>query len=191
MSVPPVLSYSGVTLRPLEVDRDLASLHAIFGNADAMRYMFRAPQESEEGTHALVEAWCADKLSPQWAITAHGDESVALGRITLVAQREGVMEIGVQTVPRAQGQGLARRAVVAVTAHALGTLGLARVYADVDPGNAPSVRVFERAGYRLEGHLVANWVTDGGVVDSLIYAATRGWAAPEAATAPARLPVQA
>jgi len=173
----PILTNDGVTLRPLDVDRDLSVLHAIFGDARQMRYMLGAPMESEADTRALVDRWCKDADSPQWAITTDGE--TALGRITLIAVREGVMEVGLQVAPVHQSGGLARRAIVAVTLHGLGPLRLSRLYADIDPENVGCVRSFERAGYRLEGHLVANWVTKSGAADSLIFAATAGWGTPQ------------
>jgi len=171
----PILSHDTVTLRPLDVDRDLGALHAIFGDAAQMIYMLGAPTASTDETRALVDRWSQDADSPQWAITTDG--ATALGRITLIAVRDRVMEVGVQVAPAHQGAGLAWRAIMAVTAYGLGAegRGLARLYADIDPDNTACVRAFERAGYRLEGRLVANWVTHTGVADSLIYAATAGW----------------
>ncbi len=172
----PTLTDGDVTLRPLEVARDLAALHAIFGDAEQMKYMLEAPMGSAEETRAKIAAWNEHPDSPQWAIT--GDDGETRGRITLIAKREGVMEIGVQVVPCAQGQGLARRSIIAVTEYGLQVLKLGRVFADIDPDNLGCVRAFEAAGFRCEGRLVNNWVTHTGFADSLIYAATSGWRRP-------------
>lgn len=173
---PPTLAFCGFTLRPLEASRDHEALHAIFGNSECMRYMSRAATASPVATHALLSEWSADKDSPQWVIARNEVDcsvpSPALGRVTLMPRREGVMEVGIQVSPAEQGKGLARQAVAAVTRYALGCLSVKRVYGDVDPENAGCVRMFERAGFRLEGRLVANWVTHTGVEDSLIFAAT-------------------
>ena len=171
------LNHAGVLLRPLEVERDLAALHTIFGDAEQMKYMLEAPMASEADTRAKIAAWNEHPDSPQWAIT--GDDGETRGRITLIARREGVMEVGVQVAPAAQGQGFARRAITAVTDYGLHTLKLGRVFADIDPDNHGCVRAFEAAGFRCEGRLVNNWVTHTGFADSLIYAATRGWGTPD------------
>jgi RimJ/RimL family protein N-acetyltransferase len=49
------------------------------------------------------------------------------------------------------GYGYATEAVIAVLAHGLGTVGLARVMAVAEPGNVGSWRVMEKAGMRPEG----------------------------------------
>ncbi len=170
----------GVTLRPLDPDRDAAALHASLGDADAARHLPFAPTADVEETRVRLVRWSGPP-TPQWAIVRSGPApDVASGRVTLMARRPGVAEIGVQIVPAEQGRGLARRAVCALTAFALAELKLMRVFADVDPANAASARVFARAGFRLEGRLKDAWVTHAGVADSLIYAATREWTPPAA-----------
>lgn len=165
----------GLVLRPLDPDRDAAALHAVFGDAASAEYMPSAPHADAAETRRRLIRW-ETPATPQWAI-AKG-EAPALGRITLMSRRRGVAEIGVQVVPVEQGAGLARRAVCAIAAYGLGELGLVRVEADVDPANAASVRLFERAGFTLEGRCRNTWVTHLGVADSLIFAATTGWRAP-------------
>jgi len=80
-------SHAGVTLRPLQVERDLAVLHAIFGDAEQMKYMLEAPMASEEETRAKIAACSEHPDSPRWAIA--GDDGETRGRSTLIAKREG------------------------------------------------------------------------------------------------------
>lgn len=61
------------------------------------------------------------------------------------------IEIGWRFVRAAWGQGYATEAARAVRDHALGTLGLAFVVADIDPANRASVRVAEKLGLRPAG----------------------------------------
>ena len=172
MAAVPTLHHAGLTLRAIDLGRDLAVLQTIFGDPAQMRYMLR-PALSEAETRAQITTWNESPDSPQWTIT--GDDDRACGRVTLVAHRQGVMEVGIQVAPDSQGRGIARRAICAVTLYGHSELGLGRVFADIDPDNHACIRTFERAGYRREGHLVANWATESGFVDSLIYAATAGW----------------
>lgn len=169
------LRHGALTLRPIDPDADAPALHATFGDEAQLIYMLRPACADVAATAALLRGWAEDKASPQWAVVEHG---AVCGRVTLVAQRDGVYEIGVQVVPAAQGRGLARRAIVRATAHGLSALGACRVFADIDPDNVPCRRAFERAGYRHEGCLVANHRTPRGVFDAEIYAATAGWAPP-------------
>jgi ribosomal-protein-alanine N-acetyltransferase len=56
------------------------------------------------------------------------------------------LEIFYSLAPGAWGRGYATEAARAVVGHALGTLGLAEVLAEVDEGNAASVAVVKRLG---------------------------------------------
>ncbi len=172
---PPLDLGEGLALRPLDPDRDAEALHAVFGDAASSEFMAFAAQNSVAETRTWLLRSEAP-ATPQWAIAK--DDGPALGRVTLLSRRTGVAEIGIQVAPSERGKGLARRAVCAVTAYALGSLGLVRVFADLDPDNAASARVFERAGFTREGRQTDAWITHLGVADSLIYAATRGWRAP-------------
>jgi ribosomal-protein-alanine N-acetyltransferase len=49
------------------------------------------------------------------------------------------------------GQGLMREALEQVLDHAFGALGLHRIEANIQPGNAPSIALARGAGFRLEG----------------------------------------
>jgi RimJ/RimL family protein N-acetyltransferase/heme-degrading monooxygenase HmoA len=165
----------GLTLRPLDPDRDAEAIHACFSDETTSDFMPFEPMTSIEETRRRLLRW-ASPSSPQWAMVA-GD-GPALGRVTLMSRRQGVAEIGFSVVPAERGKGLASRAVIAMTAYALSELGLVRVYGDLDPDNRASERVFLRSGYAFEGREKDSWVTHVGVLDSLIYAATRGWKPP-------------
>jgi RimJ/RimL family protein N-acetyltransferase len=70
-------------------------------------------------------------------------------------------ELGYMVAPAARGRGIASRALTLLTAWALGPLALERVELRIDPANAGSIRVAERAGYRLEGVLRNLHLKDG------------------------------
>ena len=68
------------------------------------------------------------------------------------------------------GRGIATEALVAITAHAIQTHGLTRIYAVPFAWNAASCRVLEKAGYVLEGRLRKSAIKDGRITDQLQYA---------------------
>ncbi|MEL6688656.1 MAG: GNAT family protein [Pseudomonadota bacterium] len=77
-------------------------------------------------------------------------------------------------VSRSQtNRGHARAAVKALTNFAFETLALHRVEAAVQPDNAPSIRVLETNGYRLEGTARGFLRINGAWSDHLIYARLR------------------
>ena len=70
--------------------------------------------------------------------------------------------------PAARGRNLAARALAPAIDTVFDVKGARRIFADVDPDNAASIRTFEKLGFRHEGVLRANWETHIGVRDSVI-----------------------
>lgn len=110
-----------------------------------------------------------------WAFARQETPEDALGWVILMDRAEGQAEIGYMQRPDAQGQGFAIEAARQMMTHAFEVRGFRRVWADVDPDNAASIKLIEKLGLTYEGRLKANWKTHIGVRDSLIY----GIVAPE------------
>jgi RimJ/RimL family protein N-acetyltransferase len=68
------------------------------------------------------------------------------------------------------GRGIATEALAAVTAHAIKTHGLSRLYAVPFAWNVASCRVLEKAGYVLEARLRRSALKDGQIIDQMQYA---------------------
>ena len=79
-------------------------------------------------------------------------------------------EIGYWLAEPFWGRGIATEALAALTAHAIQTHGLTRIYAVPFAWNAASCRVLEKAGYVLEGRLRKSAIKDGKLTDQLQYA---------------------
>jgi RimJ/RimL family protein N-acetyltransferase len=79
------------------------------------------------------------------------------------------IEIGWRLVRAAWGRGYATEAARPVLDHALETLGLGEVIADIDPENAASARVALKLGFRptgsvpFNGHTVTRYVAVPGL----------------------------
>ena len=86
----------------------------------------------------------------------------------------GMAGIGYVVVERARGRGLASAAVSLVADWALADAGLVRVEAFVEPSNAASQRVLEKAGFAREGRMAAYLATPEGRADAFVYARTAG-----------------
>jgi RimJ/RimL family protein N-acetyltransferase len=77
-------------------------------------------------------------------------------------------EVGYAVSPAARGRGVASRTVALLTRWGFDVLELERIELRIDPANGASVRVAERAGYRLDGvlrnlHFKEGLRTDAGV----------------------------
>lgn len=96
-----------------------------------------------------------------------------LGGITLGNIRHGVSQsaqIGYWMGERHAGKGLMQDAIAALLEHAFSTMKLHRVEAACIPGNARSVRVLEKAGFKREGVLRSYLRINGNWEDHVLYA---------------------
>jgi RimJ/RimL family protein N-acetyltransferase len=94
----------------------------------------------------LVDATRSERARAMWGAYPVGPSSA---------------ELAYWVRPEARGQGLAVHGVRAVTALAHDGLGIARTWLEINPTNAASLRVAERAGYRYEERLARHcreWV---------------------------------
>jgi RimJ/RimL family protein N-acetyltransferase len=82
-------------------------------------------------------------------------------------------EIGYWLVPEARGRGVATRAARIVAEWGF-SLGLERIEAQTNLGNAPSQRVLERAGFRREGVRRSVSRQRGGREDRVVFSLLRG-----------------
>lgn len=161
------LTANGVVLRPLDPDRDGPALHAIWGDEESCTYMTGPAFETVEETAALLKEWAKGVEETSWAIVEE-PEGPALGRIALIPRGRDIWEAACMIRPEARGKNLAARALAIAIDEAFEKRGARRIFADVDPDNIASLRVFERLGFQREGVARANWKTHIGVRDSVM-----------------------
>jgi RimJ/RimL family protein N-acetyltransferase len=68
------------------------------------------------------------------------------------------------------GRGIITKALAAMTKYAFSNFDLIRLYAYVFETNPASMRVLEKAGYKLEGRLRKSVIKDGQILDQMVYA---------------------
>ncbi len=102
---------------------------------------------------------------------AVGEEAVGGIGFVLHGDVERVSaEIGYWLAEPFWGRGIATEALTAITAHAVATHGLTRIYAVPFAWNTASCRVLEKAGYMLEARLRNSAIKDGQLTDQMQYA---------------------
>jgi len=166
--VTPILQTARLTLRPRVAD-DAEALFPTMADAEAMRWWSYPPFTQVDDLRAHFA-----KVHPDWrgwAVTWRG-ENRAIGFVAAGQRRAGVSEIGYLFARETWGQGVAFEALGALLTQ-LFAEGQRRVFADIDPDNAPSIRLVERLGFALEGRLRAEWETHIGVRDTVIYGLLR------------------
>lgn len=164
----PVLHTPRLTLRPRGPD-DAEALFATMSDPEAMRWWSHPPCASVD---ALRIRFADDHPDwRNWAVARRDDER-AIGFVAAGVRRPGVSEIGYLFARDTWGQGIAIEGLTALLTQ-LFAEGTRRVFADIDPDNAPSIRLVRRLGFVLEGRLRAEWETHIGVRDTVIYGLLR------------------
>jgi len=135
-------------LKP-QVQADAPALARILGDAEAMRFWNRPPITDPavvEGLVAEQQAAMAAGLCRYWTLREGGD---AIGSIDLSLIESQSAELGFLVRRDRWGLGLASEACAAVIAHGFGALGLDRLAAGTNAGNAAARRVLEKSGFQL------------------------------------------
>jgi RimJ/RimL family protein N-acetyltransferase len=152
----PALADDAIRLEPLG-QAHVADMLALAHDPDFLRFT-RVPAGADAG---FVERWVGryeagweDGSRAGFAIVDANDGAF-LGFAALVALDLDARqcEIGYGVSPQARGRGIARRSLELLTRWSLDELALERLELKIDPLNLGSIKVAERAGYRLEGVL--------------------------------------
>ena len=120
-----------------------------------------------------AETFVTDLAAGTWAgggaLFAVDAGGVLAGSIGLFPPADGVGEIGYWTVAAHRGNGYTAEAVRVLSGWAFAERGLHRLELHVDPGNAASARVAEKAGFRAEGLLRQRFLHRGRPADFVMY----------------------
>ena len=159
------------------LDADANELLALYADPAVMRHWSHPAWTSPEQAHAAIAEADSDRAlgrALHLAMINRVDARLA-GSCALFdihpQHRRGML--GYLMVPSYWGQGLAGEGVGALIAHGFGALGLARIEAEVAPGNGASHKLLARLGFRCEGRLRARWCVDGEAVDVDLWALLR------------------
>ena len=122
------------------------------------------------GLPALV---ASGRLAPLVVVDPTQGEVLGGGTLHHLDSERAIVEIGYWLYPHARGRGIATRLARVLAAHAF-SLGVQRVAAYVNVGNAPSERVLERAGFTREGVVRSLPKPDGRGIDKTLYSLLPG-----------------
>ncbi|MGH3255772.1 MAG: GNAT family N-acetyltransferase [Streptosporangiaceae bacterium] len=142
-----LLTTERLVLRPVTL-RDQVVLLAHWTTPDVRRFLFDGGIMSEEEVTETIEDSVRDFTASGYGVwlIQEKDGADLVGTAGLRPLEHLGLEIFYSVAPGSWGQGYATEAARAVVEHALGPLGLPEVLAEVDEGNAPSIRVIERLG---------------------------------------------
>lgn len=121
------------------------------------------------GGTAFIEASLAADPETSFCLTVDGKAVGGIGFVLRKDVERLSAEIGYWLGEEFWGRGIMTEALRAVTAYAVETHRLTRIFAVPFAWNPASSRVLEKAGYLQEGRMRRSAVKDGKVVDQLLY----------------------
>lgn len=169
-----VLKLTRCTIRPWQ-HGDEASLAQHANNRNVWRNLrntFPHPYTLKNAEEWIQHASTANPLT-NFAIVVEG---AAVGGIGLMLKDEvyrRTAELGYWLGEKFWGRGIITEAVAAMTEYAFANFDICRIQASVYEWNPASMRVLEKAGYRLEARLRKSITKDGATIDEMIYAIMR------------------
>lgn len=167
----PTIKTPRLTLRTPE-PRDVGALFSIFGDPESMLYWsspaMRELAEAEALLASIRSHAAADTLF-QWGIAGRDDQLIGTCTLFRIETEHRRAELGYIVRRDLWGRGFANEALTALLAHAFSVMKLHRLEADIDPRNARSIRLVERLGFKLEGHLRERYFVGDDIQDSLMY----------------------
>lgn len=177
----PLLRTPRLWLRQLAAT-DAIALHALFGDAETMRWNELPPTRDLAETTQRVELFLIP--IPLWQATwvlAGAPADPAIGFVCYHHRDawNGQLEVGFMLARSHWGRGLTYEAMTRLLAHCFRSLQINRVEITVNPENKAAIRVTERLGFRREAGLLRQRQRVGDAYcDQLLYGLLRAeWAA--------------
>jgi [ribosomal protein S5]-alanine N-acetyltransferase len=170
----PTFATRRLRLRRFE-SRDLAGLHACFGDPGAMRYWNFPPCKTIAESARWLEI-LKKSASPYqflaWAVAdKRSDTCIGMINYHHREARNARLEIGYILAPAQQGRGLMTEAVEALLAYCFGELAAHRVEALIHIDNAASIALAKRVGFSCEGGPLRDyWRVGDAYVSVMMYA---------------------
>ena len=153
-------------LRPY-TEADFEAFFAMRSDPESVRYLYFGVQSEDEVRASLEKRLKGTTLHAEGEMLALAAELRATGEMVAdvvlfwVSREHSLGEIGYSVHPAHAGHGYATEATRPLLRIAFDGVGLHRVVGRLEARNAPSARVLEKLGLRLEAHLVENeWVKD-------------------------------
>lgn len=169
----PRLETDRFALREITGD-DAEALFEIFSNPDVIEFWSHPPYESIHQAHHLIERiqrGIESGEAIEWGIAARDDERRLLGKCGFHRWHKNHYraEIGYCLGRSSWGKGIMQEALPRILSFGFQTMCLHSVEAQVDPGNARSIRALERLGFVKEGHFKESFCVAERFFDTAVY----------------------
>ena len=183
MSPPPIdfpvpgLEGGGIRLR-LMAEADVDDVVAAAQDPDLRRFTTVPDSYGEDEARQWRRTSQAgiDSGTDLTTVVVDAEDGGLLGAVGLhnIDPETGRCAAGYWVAPWARGRGIAARGLDLISRFAFAELGVSRIELWIEPENAPSLLVAERAGFTREGLLRSFAVIDGRRRDMLMYSRIAG-----------------
>jgi [ribosomal protein S5]-alanine N-acetyltransferase len=162
--------FEGIILRTWSIN-DAAELADIANNkniADNLQDLFPFPYSVKDARKWLRTIL---NLDPPRNFAIISDRGIVgnIGILTKEDIHRKNIEIGYFLSENEWGQGIAARAIKAISSYAFSNFDIVRIYAETFSDNTRSKRALEKAGFTLEATFRKNIIKNGIIKDSCIY----------------------
>jgi ribosomal-protein-alanine N-acetyltransferase len=168
----PVLTTVRLQLREI-VPADVDAIYSLRSDPKVMEFLDRPLAKSRDEAVEFIQKIIQGLQKNEgitWAITVKGD-STLIGTIGYwkVTKEHYRAEIGYLLSPVFQGQGIMHEALMQVIDYGFNQMKIHSIEANVNPANAPSIKLLEKNGFIREAYHRENYYFNGKFLDSAIY----------------------
>lgn len=168
----PIIETERLVLRETVAD-DIPEIFELKTNSDIMKNIdkekLKSIQEAEDTLKRIQDGY-ANCTGVSWAISLKGNNkmigSCGLWRIEREHYRA---ELGYALMPEHWNKGIISEAIKHILDFGFAHLNVHTVMAQLNPGNARSARVLEKAGFVKEAYFKENYYFNGEFLDTLVY----------------------
>ena len=175
--IQPTLDTKRLRLRPFR-RRDLEALHALYGDADNLRFWGTDPSPSLDATRRMLRWHLGYKPAHYvlWAVEEkRSGKLIGMINYHRRERRERRVDVGWLTLPAQQGKGYMTEAGRALLRYLIDKLKVHKVEALIRAENKPSTALAKRLGFRLEGGPIRDrWFKDGRWHSTMLYGLVEG-----------------
>lgn len=140
---------------------DLRFVHRLNNNRSIMSYWFEEPYESFDELEELYNRHIHDSAERRFVVENKDKEIIGLVELIEINYIHRSAEFQIIISPEYQGKGFARGLINKAMDYSFTILNLHKVYLLVSTDNKRAIHLYESYGFIEEGHLVAEFFTNG------------------------------
>ncbi len=168
----PIIKTERLLLRQIDND-DVNEIFVLRSDERVMRYIDKAPAQSLDEAYEFIKKITELEKNTDaitWGIALKNEHKL-IGTICLwnIQKEHYRTEVGYNLHPDYWAKGIMQEAIRAVIDYGFNSMKLHSIEANVNPGNAASIRLLERNKFKQEAYFKENFYFNGKFLDSAIY----------------------